>query len=240
MRYMSPHEMPLYGATVGGSVDPDFDPNTLCNGDPHDPVFNAGGLSLSAAGPISVAGVTGAALINHSLATGQAATLSGSVSTTLIGPRVPPGGIRLNPWAAFGPVTAQNVSVSTGASWIGELVVGVWRTIRSLPPGSEFRMLPFMTPNPGEFIGVADNKGGESRVYGGTIYLDDAQKEAMDDWWRASANNSLPSIIVPFENQQDAMAVIWQTYAPSPFETRLSSEVAWRVSATWQEITRFD
>lgn len=238
MRIMAAHEMLDLGAGVSGTVDTagQYVAGDLCDGDPHNPVRTTStGASFTVTALASMSGINGLVVYNHNLDAGLSCSFSGL--GTVVTPTVPPGRIRLNGVAlitASGSVGGYNFSVAGNGAvvTIGGLAAGIFREVRTLPPGPSFPHSGYGIANSGEFGGMSKSRGAEARVYGGRVILADAAKAILDDAWRASDNNSLPTIVMPFDT--DPMVVTWDSYEPQPLEDDM-----WGVNVSWREVTRF-
>ena len=253
MLIMSAHEMLTLNATVGDAspsqLDGDsYDAANLCDGDPHNPIRTDGGtFSFGITGSAALSGITGLVVSHHNLDEGLTVGFSGLGNVTTLA--VPENGIRLNPYAvvtASGAVSSTTVSLagSPGNSEdcvIGEVFAGIFREVLSLPYGSGFQFIGYGLPHPGEFGGMAYDKGGEARgAFGGTVYLDDDARAILLTAFRASRNNSRPTVIVPYyeagdadATSPDAWVVTWEQYEERPLTKDL-----WEVSVVWREVAR--
>lgn len=237
IRYMSPHKMASLGAAVSGTVDTSYDNDWLCDGDVRYPVRVASAFSLTASWTSQ--SVNGAVVANHNLGASVVCTLSG-IGTVTTGP-VPENLIRLNPWATFSPVTVAGTTLTIPGSnlVVGELFVGTWDTVHGIPPDADMMMIPYLIPDRGEYGGLAIDKSAESRSIAGNIWLTDAEKLGMDAWWRATRNSSLPSILIPFQDLNDAWVVQFESYRPRPYVHPVVNGGVWNVSVAWREIPRY-
>ena len=247
MRFMSPHLMMTLGASVSGTVDSDYDANWLCDGDPSFPIRTTTSASYTITGS-STADIDGIVVANHNLDAGTNVVFSSGLTATVVADDVPPNDIRLNAFATITPATASGCTLTitghSGPIVIGEVLIGQFQEMRTLPPSSNLSMVPFEVPNAGEFGGLSQDRGAESRVFGGTVYVDEATKGLLDDWYRACRNNSLPSVIVPIEATAlispgplvEAWVVKWITYSPRPYLVALGQ---WEVEVAWQELPRY-
>lgn len=234
--------------TATGTVDTDFDPAWLVNGDLHRPVKVTGDAALTVSGGQSVL-ANGIALVGHNLDAGVIADFG--VFGSVVAPALPANGIQLNPFAVGNDITATGfefaVTGNSGPLYIGGAFVGAFSAVRALPPGPTFQFKGFGTPDPGEFAGLAYAKGGESRLYGGRVILTDTEVQVMLAAWRASEENSNPTIIVPFPDETNplmpgygAWAVIWDTFEPQPIQPAdPGQEGLWGVNVLWRELTRY-
>lgn len=238
MLIMGAHKM-LRAASVTGTVDGDsYDPDDLCNHDPHNPVKTpSGSASFTVTAVASLTGINGIALVNTNLDVSIVATFSGLDTVTAL--PVPENDIRLNPFKQLaspaGSVSGYTLSLSGNSAdvTIGEAVAGIFEEVFPLParPSSPYEGFGIM--HPGEFGGMAYSKGGEARGFGGTGLVTDAEKVILESCYRASRENSLLTIIVPFDWADDAWAVIWDQ-----FEAKPHSDDQWEVTVVWREIAR--
>lgn len=249
MRFMSPHLMMTLGASVSGTVDgASYDANWLCDGDPSFPIRTPTGSASFTISGTSTAGINGVVVANHNLDENVAITVAGGVSASLLAPEVPANDIRVNAWDEITPTTASGCTLSISGNSqpviIGEFFVGVFQTMRTLPPGTESQMRMFQVPHAGEYFGMSYDRGAESRSIGGTVYVEHSTKVLVDEWYRACRNNSRPSVIVPFEHptlgspggdtDQDAWVVLWANYNPRPYVRDI-----WALEVEWTELPRF-
>ncbi len=250
MRFMPPHTMMTLGAAVTGTVDADYDANWLCDGEPSFPIRTLAGSPNSASYTITGTSqtVNGVVVANHNLDAGTVVTFGSGVTATVVAPDVPPNDIRLNALALIPAVTAAGcvltIASYSGPIIIGEVLIGEFLEIRTLPPESNMTSQMFQVENQGEFGGLSQDRGAEARTFGGTIYVTDAMKKLLDDWYRACRNNSLPSVIIPIDDSdfgspvpvvdQDPWVVKWVTYSPRPIMVDI-----WVVDVAWQELPRY-
>lgn len=250
LKFMSPHLMMTLGASVSGSVDGDsYDANWLCDGDLSFPIKTTSGSASFTITGTSVSGINGVVVANHNLDEGASISFSGGVTASILAPEVPPNDIRLNAWDEITPVSASGCSFSVSGNSapviVGEVLVGQFQTIRLLPPGSDSDMRMFQVPYSGEYGGLSYDRGAESRSLSGTVYVRHSEKILVDAWFRACRNNSLPSVIIPFEHpdvaspgsgdtDQDAWVVIWDGYNPRPYVKDI-----WALQLGWTELPRY-
>lgn len=236
MLIMAAHEMVSLNATVAGTVDGDtYDPNSLCNEDPHEPIRTpTGSVSFAVTGVLGSMNCTGLLVCLHSLTAGVVATFSGLGTVTA--PTVPPGGIRVNGWSQIAATAASGFTFSltdSGPVTIGFVAAGIWRQLRAMPTDTAFPRSMITIANGGEFGGIGYDKGAEARACGGTLVVDDAMKAILDAAFAASQNNSKPTALVPDDRVNDVWLVTWDSYAPRPLKDNV-----WRVDVVWREIAR--
>lgn len=236
MWIMAAHEMMTLGGTVSGTVDASYEANSLVNGDPADPVrVTAGSLSLAVTGTSQA--INCMVVANHNLLV-RTVTFSGIGTVTT--PTVPPGNIRKNGVTILTSETTRGtttVSVTSPSPIIiGDAQAGYVREIRTFPPRPDTPHRPFNVTPDGEFHVLSYSKGAVSRNFGGSVFLDTAMKEILDNAWEASEQNSLPTVIIPIEDVNDAWLVTWLTYNPKPY---LLQRDLWHVDVVWQELPRY-
>jgi hypothetical protein len=246
MRFLSPHKMALLGGGVtitGGTLEVSYEATDLVDGDPSFPVKMTGGtLGATITGTSQT--VNGVVVVQSNLDAGTAVGFSGGFTAAVVMPPVPPNEIRLNGYVEVAPMTASGCAVSIAGHAtpiiVGEILAGEFQELRTLPPDSKLEMVPFEVPYEGEYGGLSQDRFAEARAYGGSIYVTNTMKKLVDDWWRASRNNSLPSVIVPFPDEDDGVwVVVWTQYAPSPVEVTDTSSAAWRLDVEWRELPRY-
>lgn len=229
------------GAAVTGTVDDTYDENDVCDGDPSIPIRVASG-TVSLALTFAAGGrVNGLIVANHNLPSGESVDFSGLGTVTM--PTVPPGDIRLNGLELITPTTVSSTTVSLSGpspTIIGEVIAGLFREVRTLPPRADFAHRPIQILNSGEYGGLSYSKGAVVRTLGGSILLNDEMHAILQDAFDASRQNSLPTAIAPFcSGINDVLLVTWQTYNPHPLQIDGSSEAAWSVDVVWQELPRY-
>src|SRR5678815_5359067 len=250
MRVMPPHTMMSLGATVSGTVDASYDANDLCDGDPSNPVRTFAGSPNSAAYTITGTSktVNGVVVANHNLHAGTTIGFTSGVTATVVAPDVPTNDIRLNAYAIIPAVTASGcvltIASHSGPIILGEVLIGEFLEIRTLPPESPMGNRSFEVQHSGEYGGLSQDLGAEVRTFGGTIYVTDSMKKILDDWYRSCRNNSLPSVILPIDDSdagspvpvidQDPWVVKWITYSARPIMIDI-----WVVDVAWEELPRF-
>ncbi len=251
MKFMSPHLMMTLGASVSGTVDGDsYDANWLCDGDPSFPIKTTSGSASFTITGTSTSGINGVVVANHNLDEGASITFGGGVSASLLAPAVPANDIRVNAWDTITSTSASGctfaVSGNSNPVIVGEVLVGVFQEMRTLPPNPDAPMRPFQVPFSGEYGGMAYDRGAEARSLSGTVYVRHSTKILVDEWYRACRNNSRPSVIVPFEHEvaspgspsgdtdQDAWVVLWDVYNPRPYVRDY-----WALQVGWTELPRY-
>lgn len=235
MLIMGAHEIRTLGAAVIASVDATYTAGDLCDGDPSTPIRVAGG-SVSAALTFTSGSINGLVVANTNLDAAASVAFSGLGTVTM--PPVPAGNIRLNGVEFLSsPATASSTTVATtagGPAIIGEVLAGLFREIRTLPPRPDHAHRAFQIVQDGEYTGLSYSKGAVSRSFGGSVYLDDASYQIVQDAFDASEQNSKPTVIVPLCDANDAWLVTWTTYNPRPIQPDL-----WLVDVQWQELPRY-
>lgn len=213
MKLMSPHKMLLFATVTAGGLDDSYIADDLMDGDPATPVRQTGAsLSASIAAAAALAGCNGAVLANHSLSAAASAALSGDASASFTMPAVPPSGVRLNPWATFSPATVTNLSLAisgntSDACIVGELLVGIFEDVPTFPIDSPLTVVPLGISREAEYDGLHAAQGVEQRQLSGTIYTDATGWGVLEAAMQASKNSSLPIVIVPFDDVNDAWLV---------------------------------
>lgn len=238
MRIMGAHKMLQLGASVAGTVDGDtYDPDALCDGDPHNPVRTPDGtVNFTVTALAALSGINGLVLVNTNLAAGIVVTFSGLGTVTTL--TVPENDIRLNPYElldpAAGSVSGFTLTASAGiAAVIGDAIAGIFEEIFPIGPGPSSPFEEFGIPHAGEFRGLAYSKGGEARGFGGTGLITGDEKAILDACWRASRDNSRPTVIIPYDWSDDAWVVLWDSYEVKPYD-----ETFWELSVSWREPPR--
>ena len=246
MLIMSAHEMLTLNATVGDASPSQMDGDSyaaanLCDGDPHNPIRTTlGTFSFSVTGAAALVGINGLVVSHHNLDEGLSVNFSTLGDVEM--PAVPENDIRLNGVEILNPAAGSTASTTVSLSGspansnpcvIGEVFAGIFREVRSLAVGATFQPISYGIQHPGEFGGMAYDKGGEARLFGGAVHLNDAAKAILDAAWRASKANSQPTVIVPDASVNDAWVVTWETYDPQALHPGI-----WRVEVVWREVAR--
>lgn len=236
MKFIQPSKMCTYGATVTGTVETGYVANSLCDGDPHNPVRTTStGASFNSSGT-STAGVNGVVLANTNLDGAKNVTISGGVSGTLVTPTVPGDGIPLNGWKEVTPATTGSVNISVSGNSVtvvlGELIAGVLETI-GLLPGSDLHPEDYRVAGDSVIRRVGYDMGYTGRTLEAQMILTAADKDKIVAWYDATRQGSRPSVLIPDENVNDAWLVIFTNLDVRPWEND-----NFQVSATWAELTR--
>lgn len=239
MLIMGAHHMLNEGATVvGANTAAGYFDADLVNGEPHDIVrTDSGSFSVDISRMPGLSLIDALVLGYHNLDAGLVVTFSGLGTVTTLS--VPENDIRLNPYTRLvspsGLVTAVTVAASGNSEdcQLGAIYIGRFAEIHPVAGGPQFSMLGFGIPHPGEFGGRGYAKGGEARRFGGTGWVTDAEKQVLDACWRASRENSRPTIIVPYDWSDDAWDVNWESYDPRPHQ-----DDGYEVSIVWAEVSR--
>lgn len=241
--YLSPHES-FMGAAVTGTVDDTYEATDLCDGDPHFEISRTGNLSLTAAGS-SLTGINGAVIANHNLVATTVVTFGGGIGAhTATAPVVPPDGIRENFSVLWTPaVTASGFTIAITSHptriVIGEVFVGQFREMRAMPSGSNLGFRAINVAAGGEYGGIDTDRGAAPpRVYGGTVYLNDAAFADLKAFYLATRNGSRPGVIIPFPSR-DPLVVKFTTFNPQPVAVDIQEDAAWQVNVEWEELARF-
>ena len=239
MLIMGAHKMLTLGAAVTGTVDgPPYTAAALCDGDPHEPIRVADGVvDFDLVPVVSVDGVNGIVIANANL--DEDAVVSFSDLGDVVGLPVPENGVRLNPYTLITPAVDGLVAITvsgplTAPAVIGEAIAGVFEEIFPVAGGPSSPFEGFGIDHPGEFRGLAYERGAEARGFGGTGLVTAAEKAILDSCWRASRENSRPTVIVPFAWSDDAWLVLWEQYEARPFD-----DDRWEVSVSWRELPRY-
>lgn len=249
MLIMGAHEMVTTGATAAGTVADTYEADSLVNGDPHDPIRTDDGSATFTVTGVASLDVDGIVLANHNLDAGI--TVDFGIFGPVVTPAIPPGGIRLNAWAQLTtPVAGADFTLSLSGNStdviIAAAIAGVFHAVQTLPASPTFQFKGYGIPHPGEFGGLAYAKGGESRSYGGRVLLYDTDAAVLLSCYRASEENSLPTVIVPKPEETDptsplygAWVVTWDTFEPQPIQPAdEGQEGLWGVNVLWREIAR--
>ena len=236
MKYMSPANMITIGAAVSGTVETGYDPNALCDGDPQNPVRTTStGASFTAVGN-SINGVNGVVLAHTNLDAGINVTIGGGLSGTLVTPIVFGDGIPRNGWKEVTPANTGTVSISLAGNSqtvvLGELIAGVLEQV-DLLTGATYHEDDYRMAGDSVTRRVGYDMGYAARLIDAQMIVTSAQLASIEAWRRASRQTSRPSVIIPFEDSNDAILVIWSDYQVQPWEGDY-----FQVSASWQELTR--
>lgn len=236
MKFISPANMITLGATVTGTVETGYIANALCDGDPQNPVRTTStGASFSASGT-SKAGVNGVVLAHTNLDGGINVTIGGGLSGTLVTPAVPGDSIPLNGWKLVAPATTGSVSISLSGNSqtvvLGELISGVLETI-GLLTGGTYHEDDYRIAGDSIVRRIGYDMGYAARLLEAQMIVTSTELASLEAWRRASRQTARPSVIIPFEDQNDAWLVIWSDYQVVPWEGDY-----FQVTAAWQELTR--
>lgn len=220
-RYSRPDES-FIGAASTGTVDADFNANSLCNGRPGDPVKHTGGLTLTSY-PTESVNVGVIALCNHNLSSDATAVVSGGCTGDMWTSEMPVNLIPLNPYELLAtPVDvapATGLVLTTTGSVVGEFWAGKIRTLErgimidadlAPPEGYQWE---------GVFGSVPPNDDGtEQRTLSGTAVVSDVGLAEVESWYRSTRRGKYPTLIIPFDGANDAWLVTFS----------YTVQIAWR------------
>jgi hypothetical protein len=237
MRYVRPDESIMFWAVSGG-VDVSYQAAWLTDGLPGRPVRGSGGLALNAIGPTRTIGLVAA--INTNV-TGSITTSFGTIPAPTLGP----DGINLNPWLAVAPSAWGTVTMfaSGNPAIVGELYAGNSRTLeRDLLVEPDFDTADVF-PWEGEFSSLAPYDNGVTfrRLAGQTI-VSQAGMTDIENWWLSTRRGTRPTLIVPFEDKNDAWLVVFKYRAKSLYRDPVGSATpgqVWGVSFEFLELPRY-
>ncbi len=199
-------EIWTYGASVSGSADSDYDPNSLTSGWPGNPV-HAGGSSGSWSLTFSAGEVGIVALIN-STASGTI-TVGGGVSASISAGALQGDGIRLNGFATVTPTSTGSLTLSASSG--SDLIVGefIAAKSRSLP-------LPVYTNDTRSYrdftraieMDLASippyDPGLVGRQWECVFILTTAELDILNDAFLAQRNGTRPTLVVQDSTVNDA------------------------------------
>lgn len=209
--YIRPDEMYSYAASVAATVDTDYLAAWLCDARAGRPIRSTSGsfsATITGSGQISLC-----VLGNHNLAAGVAATLGGDISATLTSATpVPPSGIPLNPFDSITPTSATSVTLTIAGNpvdvVVGELFLGVQRTMRALRIDAQYSHLDFARGRDLDLASVPPyDPGLEARTWSGSLYVTGTQLDEFIAWQQAQLSATKPSILIPDDGVNDAWIV---------------------------------
>lgn len=242
MWIMGAHKMFQVGATGSGSVDGDsYDPQNLCDNDPHSLIRTAAGsFSFTIARSPGLAGINGLVITNHNLDAGKTVSFTGLGDITTLD--VPPDDIRLTAYARLatpvaGTTTTTDVASSghAQACIVGEILIGVFEELFAIAPRPGITSRGFGLKHPGDFGGMDYARGAFARdPISVTADLTADEFAILDACYKASWENSRPTVIIPYDESPDAWVVKWEQYVVSP-----EHQGYWPIAVTWSEIARF-
>lgn len=244
MWIMGAHKMFQVGSTVSGTVDgASYDPQNLCDNDPHNPIRTPGGsFSFTIARTPGLAGINGLVVTNHNLDAGLTVTFSGLGTLETLA--VPQNDVRRSAYALLatpvaGTITSTTVSGSgnSQAVVIGEVIIGIFEQLYAIAPEPGLHRRGFGTPNPGEFGGMAYERGADAiDTLTVTASVTAAELAILDACWEASRGGSRPTVVLPYDDASpEAWVVTWEDYQVSPVHRGY-----FKVAITWREISKFD
>lgn len=241
--YYSRFDESFGGGTVTGTVESTYNANHLLDPSPLRPVRGTTGLTLTATAPAArMVGII--AMLNANL-TGTSSVGAFTVPAATLGA----DGIYLNSFVTMTPGSLSSLvmTVSQTPSIVGGLWAGVRRQLeRQLLVEPTFDM-----GEPKEWEGEApsfppyDPGISDRRRLTGTTIVSDSGLEAIHAWYRSTRKGTLPSLIVPIGDINDAWLVTfrytWNPYSYLSADIRAASPMArslHRVAFEFTEIPR--
>jgi hypothetical protein len=211
--WVQPNEM-FRGGTVTGGAATSYTDEALVDGKPGVPTRATNGSPSWTIGQSPAVSVSLVAVCNHTIDAARNITFGGDITKVLVGPPLPSNGIRLNPWGTLSAVSATSVTLAITSNTtdviIGEVIIGTRRTLeRNLAVRPSFGAGNHGTvQHESEFDSLMGyDKGFVARPLSGTVVLSDTGLAAVLDWYDSTRGNTLPSLIVPNSNVQDAWLV---------------------------------
>lgn len=203
------------GGTVTGTVEAMYTANWLLDSNPRRPVRGATGLTLTATAP-AARNVGIIALLNTNV--------SGTVAVgahTVPAPTLGEDGIYLNPWVSVTPASATSYVLT--ASGTPTIIGGLWAGVkRQLNPGM-LAQPTFEVSEPFEWeasMPPYDDGEADTRRLSAEMIVEDAGLEAIQSWYRSTRRGTLPTLIVPFPDKNDAWIVTFRyTVTPTYYFT---------------------
>lgn len=242
-KFMRADENVLYGGSVAGGAASGFNDDWLVDGKVNQPAKASTGTQTWTA-----TGTTGTisliVVANHNIDAGRTITIGGDVSTTMVGPAARTNGINVNPWKEITPVSGNDVSVAVASNAnplvIGELLAG---RLRETTHGLRVRT-PF----------VIESRSIRHETEGGTVIhyerpfirrgirtsmgATQSELDLLIDWYESTRANTRPSVILPFDEHQDAWVVEFVRLDYAPYRYTASSGT-YDVSMEFAEFPRY-
>jgi len=243
---MRPDENILYGGAVSGGAASGFSDDWLVDGVVNKPAKATTGTQTWTVTPLVAGTVDFIAVANHNIDAARTITIGGDVSATLAGPAARANGINVNPWAQVSSVAGVDnitigVSGNSSALTIGEFFAG---KLRESSYGMRVR-----TPFTPSYSGIRhETDGGTALIYelpfvrrgiSTSMGADDSDLEQFLAWFEAARANTRPSVIIPFDDQQDAWVVEFLRLTYEPILYQSSSSATYMVTMEFAEFPRY-
>jgi hypothetical protein len=237
MRYVRPDESIMFWG-VTGTVQTTYSAAWLTDGLPGFPARGATSLSLTASGSARTISLLAAVNTNITGTIG----ISGGVTATIPAATYRKDAIPLNSWVAITPVvgaTSLVMAVTQTPAIVGELYAGTSRTLeRDLLVEPDFDPADTF-PWEGEFSSLAPYDNGiDFRRLAGQTIVTQTGMTAIEDWWTSTRRGSRPTLIVPFEEKNDAWLVVFQYRAKSLYRDPAGVQM-YQVSFEFLELPRY-
>lgn len=206
--YMRADENVLWGGTVSGGAAATYDDDWLVDGRGTRPARATSGSQTWTVTALASGYIDMAVVHSHNIDPAKAITIGGGVSIALVGPTARTDGIPVNPYGIAGsPATTGSVSVAVSGNTktltIGELLAGRKRalTYGLIAASLTWGYLPIGRVESQAIGGSIPNfdRGLTARWLKGSVYVTADEKSDMEDWFEATKNDTKPSVMVPFD-----------------------------------------
>lgn len=243
-KFLRADENILRGGTVSGGAASGFDDDWLVDGRVNRAAKAATGTQTWTATAPASGAVNFVAVANHNVDAARAITIGGDISAALTGPAARANGINVNPWATVASVTATVISVAVSSNSvalaIGELIAG---RLRETTYGLRVRT-PFIPES--EAIRHETEYGSVlsyerpfiRRSLVTSLGATQSDLDQLIAWYESTRANTRPSVILPFDDQQDAWCVEFTalTYEPLRYS---ATDAVYDVRMDFLEVPRY-
>jgi hypothetical protein len=237
MIIVRPDEMWTLNGAVSGTVETGYQEIHLVDGLPGRPVRGVAGgnLSLTITNPSKEVGII--AVINHNVDLNKNISITGTVSATLVAAVAGGDGIPEQPWKEVTPTNVTTMTVAvTGNSVpvvMGEVVAGKKRTLPDPLAGSQWNPLISGIIPPGRAGAVQTrDRGQREQTVNFELNLSAAELADLQAWYEAQRGTSKPSLVIWFDDVNDAVLGRLVNYSYRRLEGRFF------VSLTFEEYAR--
>ena len=239
MKFMAPDDiMTLYG-TVSGGAATGYEDDWLVDGKPGRPA-----KTTTSTPPWVITGPTSktvslVVVANHNIDAGKTIAITGGVSVNLTGPAARGNGIPVNPWAIVqSPASTNTITVTISgnsvALIVGEVLAGTLSDVdKGLLMGATTEYLSGSDRTGSSLASLMPyDEGVVQRSISGTVIGPQATMDALEGWWEATRGDSRPSVLIPYEDLNDA----WVGHLTN-FRAQTVSNL-WRITFTFVEFPR--
>lgn len=219
--FIRPDEMMTLNGAVAGGADTNYLDDWVVDGRVGRPARAATGTQTWTV-TNSAKNVSLIAVCNHNIDAARTISITGDITTSMVGPALPPNAIPLNPHVSVSATSTATLAVGVASNTvpliIGEFVAGLRRTLeRNLKVKPEFRPSYRTLEHESEFDSLLPyDKGIVARRLSGEVTLTDAGLADVQNWWDSTRGNTKYSLIVPNATVQDAWLVQFLNFSWEP------------------------